>query len=443
MNLLELIKKNQLSMMLFMSGICFILVILTLLTKSLTGKRRRILVLIELGAMLLLVFDRQAYIYRGDTSTLGYWMVRISNFLVYFISLYLPHAVNLYLFDLYRNEGRLEKIPVRLWVNEFVFTIGLVMLIVSQFTGLYYTFDENNLYQRSDFSVISYIFPFLIIIIQLTVIVQYRKKLSHLISFSLILNNVVPLVAAVIQFFAYGISLVNLTIVGMAVLLYVFALVDLNISVENAKKREIEFYKEEQEKMETMLEETSEALATAIDAKDVYTHGHSSRVADYSRMIAERAGLPEDECDRIFLAGLLHDVGKIGINDSIINKPGKLTDEEFEEIKSHPVKGNLILSNIHQAPFLSEGAHYHHERYDGKGYPEGISGEDIPRLARIIAVADAYDAMTSKRSYRNPLPQEVVREELVKGTGTQFDPEFSNIMIAIVDEDKEYKLCES
>ena len=206
---------------------------------------------------------------------------------------------------------------------------------------------------------------------------------------------------------------------------------------------EIEFYRQEKEREHDMFEQTAEALASAIDAKDRYTHGHSSRVAQYSRMIAEDAGKSEEECEQIYFAALLHDVGKIGIADTIINKDGKLTDEEFAQIKLHPLFGSRILSQIHQSPELQIGARNHHERYDGKGYPDGLKGDEIPELARIIGVADAYDAMTSKRSYRDPLPQERVRNEIAKGMGTQFDPKFAEIMLRRIDLDTEYTMKEN
>ena len=182
------------------------------------------------------------------------------------------------------------------------------------------------------------------------------------------------------------------------------------------------------------------SLAAAIDAKDTYTNGHSVRVADYSAEIARRAGYDVSALQRIYITGLLHDVGKIGIPDAIINKNGKLDDEEYAIIKTHPEKGAAILSNIQDMPELSIGARWHHERFDGKGYPEGLLGEDIPEMARIIAVADAYDAMTSNRSYRKGLPQEVVRAEIEKGRGTQFDPIFAEIMLQMIDEDTGYNM---
>ena len=185
-----------------------------------------------------------------------------------------------------------------------------------------------------------------------------------------------------------------------------------------------------------------QSLADAIEAKDMYTNGHSDRVAAYAREIAGRYGYPDKQIKDIYMMGLLHDVGKIGVPNAIINKPGKLTDEEFAVIKTHPENGYKILSNIKEMPKLANGARWHHERFDGRGYPDGLKGEEIPEEARIIAVADAYDAMTSNRSYREPMTQEKVRAEIFKGRGSQFDPKFADIMIQMIDEDKEYTMRE-
>ena len=198
----------------------------------------------------------------------------------------------------------------------------------------------------------------------------------------------------------------------------------------------------EQMRLHSLFEQTATALVNAIDAKDKYTHGHSSRVAEYSRRLAEMAGKSEKECAQVYYAALLHDVGKIGIPVSIINKKGKLTGEEYETIKQHPGLGAQILEKITEYPFLYIGARHHHERYEGQGYPDGLRGDAIPEIARIISVADAYDAMTSKRSYRDPIPQHKVREEIVKGTGTQFDPEYANYMLHLIDLDTEYEMKE-
>ncbi len=188
-----------------------------------------------------------------------------------------------------------------------------------------------------------------------------------------------------------------------------------------------------------ILDETIKAMAKTIDKKDTYTKGHSERVARYSRFLAKCLGVSdENELNNIYYAGLLHDIGKIGIPATIIRKDTKLTDEEYARIKKHPAIGYEILKNVKSNPLLGLGAYYHHEHYDGSGYPQGVKGEDIPFVARIICVADTYDAMTSKRSYRDCLPQEVVKKQLTDGLGTQFDPIICKTMLTLIDMDVNY-----
>lgn len=179
-------------------------------------------------------------------------------------------------------------------------------------------------------------------------------------------------------------------------------------------------------------------LASTIDAKDKYTNGHSIRVAKYSRELGRRMGKTPEELEELYFIAMLHDIGKIGIPDAIINKTSKLDDYEYNVIKTHPGIGAEILKNISEMPNMEIGAHWHHERYDGRGYPDGLKGAEIPEIARIIAVADAYDAMTSRRSYRSALPQEVVRGEIEKGKGFQFDPVIAEKMLEMIQDDKNY-----
>ncbi len=439
----ELFKEHQMNIMLVLSALCLMLTFFIYITKDIPLKRKKILMLLELNAMFLLSFDRFAYYYRGQESSIAYVMVRISNFMVFFLTLFIEYNFNTYLIDLYTTEGKMQKAPKRLYAVKYMVFFGVILLIISQFNGFYYTFDATNHYQRGDGFIICYIFPILVLCTQISVIMQNFSALSKYIRTSLALFTLAPLVASIIQIFTYGVSLTNITLVGMAIVLYVFAILNLNDTLEQVRMHELELMKEEQENLLTMFEQTSRALANAIDAKDTYTHGHSARVAKYSGEIARLAGKSENEIHKVYFAALLHDVGKIGISNSIINKNGKLTDEEYAEIKNHPIIGGQILSNISKSPYLELGARYHHERYDGKGYPEGLSGKDIPDIARIIAVADAYDAMTSKRSYREPMPQNLVRSEIENGMGTQFDPKYAQIMLSMIDNDYGYTMREA
>ena len=184
--------------------------------------------------------------------------------------------------------------------------------------------------------------------------------------------------------------------------------------------------------VETVSLNSIMVIANTIDAKDAYTSGHSMRVAQCSAAIARQLNWSEKEVQNIHYVALLHDIGKIGVPDAILNKPGRLSNEEFEVIKKHPVIGNDILKDIHIIRSVAEGALYHHERYDGRGYPFGLSGEEIPHYARIIGIADAYDAMTSNRIYRHKLAREKVIKEFEKGRGTQFDPQLTDLFLEML-----------
>jgi len=439
----EYLKSLQLDIMVALIGICALVSLFAAITKAIPKSKKFAMIFLEMAAAFLLLFDRFAYIYRGDVSTLGYWMVRISNFAVYFLSIVLLFAFNLYLVDLFKEKWAMKKVPFRLKIVKWIALAGVLLLVVSQFTGLYYTFDATNRYVRSKVFFLSYLFPVAILLLQLSVIVQYQRRISSRMLTGLLVFSVAPFVAAIAQIFAYGFSLANISMGITAVVFYIFAIIDINEKVAESHERETEYLKERKDRMNVLLDQTARVLASAIDAKDKYTHGHSSRVAQYSKAIAQVSGKGEQECEEIYYAALVHDVGKIGISDAVINKKGRLTEEEYEEMKKHPVIGKKILAEANLSPFLQEGAYYHHERFDGKGYPEGKKGTDTPELARIIAVADAYDAMTSKRSYRDPLPQEKVREEIEKGIGLQFDPIFAEIMLQLIDADTGYAMRES
>lgn len=185
-------------------------------------------------------------------------------------------------------------------------------------------------------------------------------------------------------------------------------------------------------KLEKAYLESIETLRFTVEAKDNYTRGHSDRVSEYSVLIGKKLGLPPKDLETLKIGGLFHDIGKIGISDSILLKNGKLTNEEYDEIKTHPIIGKNILSNAAIFQDIIPIVLYHHERYDGKGYPYGLSDKDIPLLARIVAIADAFDAMTSRRSYRNELDIEYVKEELKNKTGTQFDPVVATTFLDIL-----------
>ena len=189
---------------------------------------------------------------------------------------------------------------------------------------------------------------------------------------------------------------------------------------------------ESKDKLEKAYLESIETLRYTVEAKDRYTHGHSDRVSAYSVLIGKKLGLSKEDLNTLKIGGLFHDIGKIGISDSILLKNGKLTDAEYTEIKNHPVIGKNILSNAAIFENIIPIVLYHHERYDGKGYPYGLQDSSIPFLARIVSVADSFDAMTSRRSYRGELDIEYVKNEFKSKSGTQFDPVIASIFLDIL-----------
>ena len=203
------------------------------------------------------------------------------------------------------------------------------------------------------------------------------------------------------------------------------------ISEKNVLQQRIE---EKDYKIEKMSTQILHSLAQAIDAKDTYTNGHSLRVAQYSLLLAKKLELTKQMQSIIYYTALLHDIGKIGIPDQILQKQGVLTDEEYDIIKNHTTIGYEILKHIEEIPEIELGARWHHERYAGDGYPDNLKGDQIPLNARIIAVADAYDAMSSSRVYRKSLSDEYIRLEIEKGLGTQFDPVIGRQMLKLIDD---------
>ena len=199
---------------------------------------------------------------------------------------------------------------------------------------------------------------------------------------------------------------------------------------EGLKKFEIVSQNTELSKdLNELFYKTIKAISSALDAKDPYTHGHSYRVTLYSMILAKKMKLEDDFIEDLETAGLLHDIGKIGIPQSILCKPGKLTDEEYASMKSHPAQGEKMIGDVKQLNIISDWIKAHHERWDGRGYPSGLKGEEIPLAARIIALADTYDAMTSTRSYRKALSHEEAISEIERCSGSQFDPVLAKIFI--------------
>ncbi len=199
-------------------------------------------------------------------------------------------------------------------------------------------------------------------------------------------------------------------------------------------KFNLKSYREKQKNDVKIILQSMNTFISFIDAKDPYTRGHSRRVAMYAAEIAKRMRLSEDEVQNIYYAGLLHDAGKISVPDAVLNKPGRLTEDERRQIQDHTIAGGKMLKTMTSLRGIRETALYHHERYDGTGYPEGLKGASIPLYARIVGVADSYDAMSSNRVYRRHLNKDEIIEEIQKGSGTQFDPDIVIYMVDMIND---------
>ena len=438
----EWMAAHQLNIMLSFSSVCFVVGFFALLTKSLPWKRKMSLAALEFFASILLYSDRLAYIYHGMSGYKGFWMVRISNFLVFFMTISVVYAFNFYLTDLCRNEIGLAGKPKRLRLVDFICLIGWGLVIVTQFTGLYYTFDANNAYQRGPGFMICYVIPFLALFLQLSLIFEFYGRMSRNISVPLILFTAFPMVASLVQAKYYGFSFTNIAIVGMGIVLYVFAIMEMNEKLEAAQQQELQEAKNKNLSIRRSFEQTVKMIVNTLDEKDKYTRGHSIRVAEYAREIAKNLGLDERECFRIYYAAALHNIGRLRLTDTLIGKKGHLSAAEEKELEKIPELGQEILANVKELPYLQTAAASYRERYDGKGYPQGLKGEEIPLMARITAVANAYDEMTSFTAERRPMAQGRVRQKLLEGAGREFDPKIVEVMISMIDKDNEYMMRE-
>lgn len=215
-------------------------------------------------------------------------------------------------------------------------------------------------------------------------------------------------------------------IIALALIIILITTTIMSAKVKAAKKRQQQ-YKE-------ITNQALQTIANTIDDKDKYTNGHSMRVAKYSKEMANRLGMSEEEQEQVYYIALMHDIGKIGIPDAILNKPGKLDDEEYEIMKTHTIIGANILKDFTAVPHIGDGALGHHENYNGKGYPNGVISRKQPIVVQIIRVADTYDAMATKRAYRKPLDKEIIIAELEKYKGIDFNPEIEEVMLTMIED---------
>ena len=364
---------------------------------------------------------------------------------IYFIVLFFYHLIE-------------TKVPMIFYGNQVLYSnlVFFSLMLAPFFTELY-LYSASDAYKK--------VMRILMILTGVNIIGQLTLQILNIVDFmdmAVVSHALLTIVIAVVLFREFKNvrkhKKINLLFVGVLTVA-VFAVVDLircytvkvgdlgkfsrfgvlifGISmvvtcINDMVKQQIQYA--ENEKAEKISEEIIKTLVTAIDAKDIYTKGHSTRVAEYSVILAKRLGWDEERVKRIRYKALLHDIGKIGIPDRVLNKADRLSDQEFEVIKSHTTVGAEMLKGVSSLSDMYLVARNHHERYDGKGYPDAESGDEIPEEARLVGLVDAYDAMSSDRAYRKALPADVIRNELLRGRGTQFDPEMTSVFLEIWDE---------
>ena len=235
------------------------------------------------------------------------------------------------------------------------------------------------------------------------------------------------------EIYEYLYRYVLIIIMIALVFLVACVFVGLKMSISSHKADELDRLREQQQRDKQLIREIIESFAKVIDIKDSYTQGHSSRVAKYTKMLAEELGYDEDTVEKYYNIALMHDIGKIAIPDSVLNKPGKLTDEEYGIIKSHTQRGYDVLKSISLMPEIVVGAEAHHERPDGNGYPNGLKGDEIPRVAQIIAVADTFDAMYSDRPYRKRMNFDKAVSIIKDAAGTQLTSDVVDAFVRLAE----------
>lgn len=267
------------------------------------------------------------------------------------------------------------------------------------------------------------VFSSMSMIVLICFVVFYRK-LGFYTSIVILAFRVFKLTKSLLHFHPTGLPAIFITLVGLVSVLVIYQRNEKIMRTQERHRKELVDF----------TNSIIDAFSICIDGKDSYTNGHSLRVAKYTKLLALKLGESEETAQKFYNIALLHDIGKIGISDDILNKPGKLTPEEYDTMKTHAYRGFEILKRVKTQKDIADGAQYHHERFDGRGYPANLSGEKIPWVARIISVADAFDAMSSTRPYRKRLTGDAILKEIKDCSGTQFDPVVAKAFLELYEE---------
>lgn len=428
---------------LFIAVVLFLVVSLYYSSSNLVNKRFKYFLI---SAIAMIALDIITAITDDYGSAVPVWLNIVLNTLYFFAGamvaiLFLYYCISVAL----RKDS--PKVRFKFYaINLTMLGLYTVSLIVNGFLGFYFYFDATGAYTHGSLYIGVSLFPVLFVVESIVLFIVRHKRFNprQILSTALFFASFFTSYALQLTLFpsvllsdfgvALGCLLVFFSIESPDYIQLMVTLKELNnlkASLEMLVKERTAELDREKESYEELTLETLSSLASLIDAKDHYTNGHSFRVAAYAKALAEQLGLDQYESEQIYFAGLIHDVGKVAISESILTKPGKLSPEEFKIIQSHSSIGGDILKGIREFKIFEQVARSHHERYDGKGYPDGLKGEEIPYAARIVAVCDTFDAMTSDRVYRKALSDEVALKEIETFKGSQFDPEIADAFLAL------------
>lgn len=342
--------------------------------------------------------------------------VFLKLFLSYYVILYCAHLAGL-------TEEKCWK-PI-FWILLIPLLAALVLALMTPRWKTVFYFDEAGQYHAGPFDLFYYIIAMYYYCFSIYLLIWKRNRIRRPFFNTAVLLLALSAAGMLVQNILRIVNF-DVFIHSICCLIMLYILVDSNEMVEMLKKKNAE--------VNELMKEIVAALTKSIEASDQYTEGHSQRVADISARLAGCLRMEEAEIQKVYYAALIHDIGKIGINRELLNKTGKLTAAEYREMQRHTVIGASIAAEVTAMPEMQQAARSHHERYDGSGYPDGLKGKEIPLYARIIAVADAYDAMSTDRVYRKHLSKEEICSELKRNRGSQFDPEIDDAMLEIVNQ---------
>ena len=435
--------------MLILASVCFTISFFEVVT-GIKNKKKRYLLMLQLSAAVLLLSDRGEYLWDGNTTQLGFWMVRITSFLLFLCVPIILHAYNRYLQYLFSESEGLSPNLKRFKIIDILLAIHAVLTLSTPFTGAFYYFDESNIYYRGPLIIVSFAIGLIVLLLFITLTLQFYKKLPKRMRLLLFLFTGNPFFSSIYQLFVMYFEAINLTIGAMAILLFIFDLLDVRAMEKHNRKLKDEVA-ERNEHLIKMQDNLITSLAVMVESRDNSTGGHILRTKEVVRIITDEmrkdpdCKLSDDFFNDILQATPMHDLGKIAIDDAILRKQSQFLPGEYEIMKTHAEKGYQVLHDIlkdtEKASFkiVAENiAHYHHEKWDGTGYPCGLKGEEIPIEARIMAIADVYDALMSNRAYKGKMSFEETDRMIMEGMGTHFDKNLEKYYVAARPKLEEY-----